>query len=388
MASAVLARLVSRSLASNLPLNVHFDVTYRCNERCVHCYLEHEDHGELSTAEIKRVLEQLAEAGTLFLTFSGGEIFLRPDFFELLAHARKLHFDITLKTNALLINEDRAGELKRLGVRKIQVSLYSDDPAVHDAITKVPGSLERTLRAVRFLKEQGLVVKVSCPLMKQNLHSFRGVQRLADELGVTYIMDPTITPMIDGGSGPLSMRLGADELLPVFSDSVLNPPLAPSRDSAKTEPPDAVLTAAQAYDNIPCSAGHNSCYISPYGDVYPCVQMPVPTGNLRGKTFHDIWYGGGEMERVRAARESMVRVCTSCPIKEYCQRCPGLAHVEDGDMLGPSERACEIAELNARLAGVENPASAYRVMQQSGQMSKKVAMGVANLVTIVPLRAS
>lgn len=356
MASApVMGRLVARSMAHNFPLNVHFDLTYRCNERCVHCYLEHDDHGEMTTAEIKRVLAELADAGALFLTFSGGEIFLRPDFFELLAWARELHFDVTLKTNALLIHAERARELRRLGVRRIQISLYSADPDMHDAITCVPGSFARTLAALRFCQAQGLLVKISCPLMKQNIGAWRGVQALAEALEVPYIMDPTITPMIDGDRKPVALRLAPNELLPVLADPVLNPVSSPA-DSADC----GGAALAQAYDNIPCSAGHNSLYISPYGDVFPCVQMPLPTGNVRKESFSEIWYGSRGMNRVRSVRESDLEICFTCSIRRFCQRCPGLAFMEDGDLAGPSERACELAEAAARLAGVADPSSGLR----------------------------
>jgi radical SAM protein with 4Fe4S-binding SPASM domain len=116
---------------------------------------------------------------------------------------------------------------------------------------------------------------------------------------------------------------------------------------------------SSAYDDIPCSAGHNSCYISPYGDVYPCVQMPLGAGNLRRERFLDIWTGSREFSRVRAIRESELTICSSCSIREHCERCPGLALMEGGDLLGAYERACELAEQKARLAGVENPVSAW-----------------------------
>ena len=89
-------RLVRKTVERHLPWNVHIDLTYRCNERCVHCYLDHHDYGEMTTREVKNVLDQLAEAGALFLTFSGGEIFLRPDLFELIAYGRGLNFDVSL----------------------------------------------------------------------------------------------------------------------------------------------------------------------------------------------------------------------------------------------------------------------------------------------------
>ncbi|PYU41972.1 MAG: heme d1 biosynthesis radical SAM protein NirJ, partial [Acidobacteria bacterium] len=83
-ATPVMDRLISRTVEKHRPLSVHFDLTYRCNERCVHCYLDHDNHGELTTAECLQVLDDLARSGALFLTFSGGEIFLRPDLYEIL----------------------------------------------------------------------------------------------------------------------------------------------------------------------------------------------------------------------------------------------------------------------------------------------------------------
>jgi MoaA/NifB/PqqE/SkfB family radical SAM enzyme len=88
-----------------------------------------------------------------------------------------------------LVDESRARKLRELGVRKIQISIYSADPSIHDAITKVPGSLERSLRAIRLLQAAGLQVKLACPLMKQNMAAFREVQLLAEELGVPYMLD-------------------------------------------------------------------------------------------------------------------------------------------------------------------------------------------------------
>jgi radical SAM protein with 4Fe4S-binding SPASM domain len=369
--------LIRRTVQRHLPWSVHVDLTYRCNERCIHCYLDHEDHGEMKTQEIKNVLEQLAQTGTLFLTFSGGEIFLRTDLFELLEFARSLHFDISLKTNALLIDVERARKLRELSVRKIQISIYSAEPEVHDAITKVRGSLERTLAAIRFLQAEGLQVKIACPLMKQNLMAYRNVQALATELGVPYVLDMTITPKMDGDMSLLQLRSSTKELLPILQDASLNPrACSPNSLEAETNSTGGTTGSAtssgmesQAYEDIPCSAGHNSCYISPYGDVFPCVQMPVATGNLRKQTFEDIWVRSEEMNRVRAVRESQLPICSKCSIRQYCERCPGLAQMEGGDLLGAYERACELAELNARIAGVADPVSAMHAKKSNGKNS-------------------
>jgi len=368
-------RLISRTVEKHRPLSVHFDLTYRCNERCVHCYLDHDDHGELTTAECLQVLDDLARSGALFLTFSGGEIFLRPDLYEILAAARRLHFDISLKTNALLVTPERAARLGELGVRRVQISVYSDIPAVHDAITKVPGSLQRTLAAIPILLQHGLQVKLACPLMRENLLAYRGVMALAEKLGVPYILDLTITPMMDGSSGPLAHRASVSSLLPVLQDARLQtckpqPTSATARPESVWPLGSAVSSGIEspAYQDLPCSAGHNSCYISPYGDVFPCVQLPQAAGNLRREKFDDIWYHAPQLERLRAIRESQLPICSRCEIRSYCERCPGLALMEGGNLLGAYERACALAEEKARLAGVVAPISALKRMREAASV--------------------
>src|SRR6266852_2176118 len=378
-ATPIMDRLISRTVRKHRPLSVHFDLTYRCNERCVHCYLDHHDHGELTTAECLKVLDDLASSGTLFLTFSGGEIFLRPDLYEILAAARRLHFDISLKTNALLVTPERAGRLRELGVRRVQISVYSDIPAVHDAITKVPGSLQSTLAAIPVLLEQGLQVKLACPLMKENLMAYRGVMALAEKLGIPYVLDLTITPMMDGSGGPLEHRASVSSLLPVLRDPVLHsckPQMTPQAASAMDSFQQAIGSAvssgieSSAYEDLPCSAGHNSCYISPYGDVFPCVQLPQAAGNLRREKFDDIWYHAPQLERLRAIRESQLPMCSRCQLRSYCERCPGLALMEGGDLIGAYERACALAEEKARLAGIGTPISALHLKQGAALLHK------------------
>ena len=387
-ATPAMDRLISRTVEKHRPLSVHFDLTYRCNERCVHCYLDHDDHGELTTAECLKVLDDLARSGTLFLTFSGGEIFLRPDLYEILGAARRLHFDISLKTNALLVTAERAARLRELGVRRVQISVYSDIPAVHDAITKVAGSLQRTLAAIPILLEQGLQVKLACPLMRENLLAYRGVMALAEKLGVPYILDLTITPMMDGSGGPLEHRASVSSLLPVLRDPVLHackpqptPQAASAMNAFQPAFGSAVSTGIEssAYEDLPCSAGHNSCYISPYGDVFPCVQLPQAAGNLRTEKFDDIWYHAPKLERLRAVRESQLPLCSRCEIRSYCERCPGLALMEGGDILGAYERACLLAEEEARLAGVVAPVSALHREQETGFVQNALKTEFASL---------
>ena len=150
--SGLMAEMAAKALKLNIPLSVQLDLTYRCNERCIHCYLDHDDHGEMTTAEIKGLLDQMADAGVFFLTISGGEIMMRRDFFEILEHAHARTFSIKLKTNGVLIRKKEAERMRALGVESVQISVYSHRAEVHDAITKMPGSFRQSIEAIRLLR--------------------------------------------------------------------------------------------------------------------------------------------------------------------------------------------------------------------------------------------
>ena len=162
-----------------VPISVQLDLTYRCNERCIHCYLDHDDHGEMNTAEILDLLDQMAAAGVFFLTISGGEILMRRDFFEILEYARKLMFCVKLKTNGVMIREEQAARLARAAIDSVQISIYSHRAEVHDAITKLPGSLKRSVEAAKLLRRHGVRVFFADVLMKQNAADYHGVRELA-----------------------------------------------------------------------------------------------------------------------------------------------------------------------------------------------------------------
>jgi len=330
---SLLFEMNQKALALGIPLSLHLDVTYRCNERCVHCYLDHDDHGEMTTVEVRDLLTQLADAGVFFLTLSGGEVLMRRDFFAIVEHARGLLFNVKVKTNGVMIREAEAKLLRELGVEQIQISVYSHRAEVHDAITKLPGSLKRTIEAIRFLKLQGLKVVIANVLMAGNLEDHTGVMALARELDVPYTLDPTITPKMDGDTSILNLRVGGSELQEIFRERAL---VGDVEEFCAPPPP----PGEDIMDGYPCSAGHTACYISPYGDVFPCVQFPLPCGNVRKEKFLEIWRKSQQLTEVRSIRARDLHVCSACAHVGTCTRCPGLAYME-GNMRGPSTADCE-----------------------------------------------
>jgi AdoMet-dependent heme synthase len=331
--SGLVMEMAAKALKLNIPLSVQLDLTYRCNERCIHCYLDHDDHGEMTTVEIKDLLDQMADAGVFYLTISGGEILMRRDFFEILEHARARTFCVKLKTNGVLIRQKEAQRLRELGVEAVQISIYSHRPEVHDAITKVPGSLRQSIGAVRLLREQGLTVTMANVLMVQNAADYQGVRALAAELDAKFTIDPTITPMMDGDRSILNLNVDQAALQEVFRNRDLV-----GNVEEFCAPPSGV--DEEALDMLPCSAGHTACYVSPYGDVYPCVQFPLPSGNVRRTKFVDIWRDSPQLKEVRGITLRDMPTCSKCAHGATCTRCPGLAYME-GNMRGPSYQDCE-----------------------------------------------
>jgi radical SAM protein with 4Fe4S-binding SPASM domain len=170
-------------------------------------------------------------------------------------------------------------------------------------------------------------------LMVKNAEDYAGVRALAAELGAQFVMDPTITPMMDGDRGILSLNVDEAALREVFRNEALVGNV--EEFCAPPHGPDEA-----ALDMLPCSAGHTACYVSPYGDVYPCVQFPLPTGNVRRTKFLDIWRDSPQFKEVRSITLRDMPSCSQCTHGASCTRCPGLAYME-GNMRGPSSQDCE-----------------------------------------------
>jgi radical SAM protein with 4Fe4S-binding SPASM domain len=329
---SLLSLVSAKAEARAIPLSVQMDLTWACNEGCVHCYLDHSVGGDMDTAEIKGVLDQLAAAGAMFLTLSGGEIMLRKDIFEIVAYARSLLFDVRLKTNGILIGEREADRFVELGVREVKVSIYSHLPEAHDAVTRVPGSFARSIEALKRLKSRGLRVGISVSVMKGGADYAR-LRALAEELGASILYDATIVPMMDGDKTPVLLNISPAERAEFYA----NPAVLFKEDDACASP---ASTGGELMDGHSCGAGHVRCYITPQGDVTPCVQFPLVCGNLRQSKFLEIWTSSPQFAEVRGIRNRDLNVCSSCSSLSSCDRCPGLAF-QEGDMRGASRQTCE-----------------------------------------------
>lgn len=330
----IIAKIQSDAILNNIPYAVIFELTRKCNLNCRHCYaVPQNDRSELSLDEIKLAINQLQKLGTLFITFSGGEPTVKPYFLEILDYTSDRKMCIQLFTNAVSIDDKMASELAKSNIFHIGISVYGATRQTHDNITRCQGSFDKTISAIHCLKNKGIYVVLKFIMMNLNTHEYAAMRELAKSFEVTYRMDVTITPRDDFSREPLSLTIDKDNMSKVFIDheDLSYPSKKPKEDMS----------------DLACVAGRSLMSINAYGDIYPCVQVPISCGNIRNSSLREIWHNSSFLKEFRQYpyAEKFRNGCPECKLREYCQRCPGLAFMETGDLYAPSPTACQEALL-------------------------------------------
>ncbi len=358
-----LLRSISLKAEKNrVPLEVHLELTYRCNAQCVHCYCvvprgleEPAERRELATDEITRLLDELAELGALYLIFSGGEVLVRQDFFDIAAHAKRRGFAFRIFTNGIGLTPERIERLAALEPLTVELSIFSADPAVHDSITRVPGSFDRLLENVSRLKALGLRIYLKSVVMKPNLSGLEPLHRLGKELDVfLHMYACEVSPRINGDiHSPDRYQLDEAELLDYLASPVWRKQLTPISDG----PPEEA-----ARQRLACAPGINGCCVDPYGTVFPCVALRVPMGNIRERPFGELWHSPPPSIQQFLALQTYADLpeCRSCDLVEFCRRCHGDNLLERG----ADWRSCH---LRARMvASAEHKLYQIRIREMQG----------------------
>lgn len=323
-------RIIAAVERRKIPLWLHIDLTYRCNLNCIHCYCRglSEDYlkgkEELSRAEIKNTLDELSRIGALYLTLSGGEVLMRDDFLDAAAYARMRNFTVTVFTNGTLIDGHIAKEFRSLAIAAVELSLYGVTAGVHDAVTQTPGSFDAVKEAAAVLKKHGLRVVLKTTFMEQNYHQSRQIPGFSYEMGADdFRFTVELSPKNDGCRLPQGLQLSGGKMRDILHHTMSGS----GGDEYRQNPLDKPL----------CGSGSIGCYISPYGDVYPCAQLLMPMGNVREKSFRAIWHADSGLRRELASLRTYgdLTECRLCPYVRHCRKCMGLAQLETGDM-----RAC------------------------------------------------
>src|SRR6202046_825910 len=352
------ADLHQRQSGQRAPMQVSIEVTRRCPLECQHCYnnLPMGDQDarsrEMTTEEHFHMLDELVEAGCLWLLYTGGEIFARKDFLEIYTEAKKRGFLITLFTNGTMINERIANYLAEYRPFAIEITLYGATRETYEALTQIPGSYDRCMRGIRMLLDRKLPLKLKTVPTTVNRHEVYEMHRMAQQdFGVDFKFDPLVNPRIDCSQRPVELRLPPED--------AVGRDLHDARrraEALKLIERDMALPAdAFASENIyQCGGGLTSCAIDPYGQISICVLSHQESYDWRSGSFSAGW--DDFLGRVRGKKKTRQSKCDACRTKTLCGMCAANGELEKGDAESPVEFLCEVAHLRTMALGIEIPA--------------------------------
>jgi len=316
--------------------SVQFELTYRCNEKCKHCYCIHEDpREELSTGEVKRIIDELYEMGVFELTFTGGDPFVRKDIFEILEYAYSKNFLIDIFTNGIVLNDSDFFRLKKIYPRSIHFSIYSHIPEKHDKFTGVTGSFDKTVNAIKKCTLLGIPVNIKTNIMTYNYDDIEEIICLAKDLGATIQLSLAVSARNDGDTAPTNFRINTVEKYAEVMNKVSKHIVVNCSDD---------LTSDRKEGYSICGAGHHGLNINPFGEVYPCNALLICCGNVRKSSIKNIWNFSEELKRIRTFSMEKVEGCEGCEFINQCNFCPGSAMQETGNPLKKYFEACNISK--------------------------------------------
>lgn len=328
---------------ATIPFSSTIELTYRCNMSCLHCYIDEKINNELSTQEVFDILKQLADAGTLEITFTGGEALLRSDFFDIAEYARSLNFSTSLISNGTVIDENISKKLKEVGLTYVSVSIYAATPISYKAITGSDTAYNNAFNSILFLKSSGLRVDVKTPVMKLNYKEIDTIYKWCIKNEVELNADPSISVSMNGGSNPLKQRLDTNELLEylIWENEAGYSVLGKQKPLTDEHLPKR--------NNI-CNGGVSFLAISPTGKVFPCTALRLEAGDLRTESLSNIWKHSKVLNYLRNIKADSFCECQQCNLLNECSPCPGDAYFEDGSFFGMHRESCRIIKMRKEVA--------------------------------------
>jgi MoaA/NifB/PqqE/SkfB family radical SAM enzyme len=322
--------LVRSALANNVMFQCIFDLLVPCNLRCRHCYLDFSIKDIMPLDEVCNYLDQLAEHGCPALTFTGGEIFLRKDLMEVIAHASRKGFSILLLTNGNFIDEKRADELAKLCVERVQISVYGTTAATHERITRKPGTFDESINAARLLIERGIRVLLSYFVQHDNVEEAFGFDDFCNNLGAESKFDTKLVPNRNGSKELLRYAVTMQQMAELFRQKIMG------------------------YEtDFLCTAAVGKVRITADAEVYPCELINTASmGNLRRQSLAEIW----NAQRRKALREEILNYkpnrCKSCGHTSDCEPCAAMRGFNQPDHIeAPVSEACFLTTSNLLAKG-------------------------------------
>jgi radical SAM protein with 4Fe4S-binding SPASM domain len=343
-------RFNNKVVADRVPVSGMIELTRVCNLKCVHCYLgEGEERfrngDEMTTAQVFDVIDQIAAAGCLYLTLTGGDPMMRRDFPDVYRHAKEAGLLVTVMCDGVLVTEKIVDLFCELPPDAVEVSVYGATAETYEKITRVRGSFKHCVRGIRRLVDGGFHVRLKTVLMTLNAHEGELMRDLAADFGLPMRMDGAIFPCLHtGDKRPMDLRVPPRELVQIeLAD--------PKAVSSWIEYLDKPSTEAPADKLYVCGAGVTGFYIDPYGSLYPCMMTTRYRYNLLESDFQTLW--SEKMDELHAKKPRADYECAGCELQRACASCPGFHDQEHGAEDIKSDYVCDTAK--ARWQALQDP---------------------------------
>ncbi|OIP28960.1 MAG: radical SAM/SPASM domain-containing protein [Deltaproteobacteria bacterium CG12_big_fil_rev_8_21_14_0_65_43_10] len=343
-------RLHKNAVEKRIPVSGSFELTFRCNLRCAHCYcnLPMNDQDaiarELKTREVFYIFDQIAEAGCLWLLITGGEPLLRKDFLEIYSYAKKKGFIITLFTNGTLITPEIADYLVQWPPHKVEITMYGVTGETYEGITRIPGSFNRCKRGINLLLERKIPLGLKTMAMTLNKDELWQIKGYAEELGVKFRFDPALNPRLDGSETPCDFRLSPEEVVELD--------LADGKRVKEWREFCEKFVGPSESDNLYiCGAGVSTFHIDPYGKMSACEMVRFQNYDLRRGSFEEGWQQS--IPEFLNLKPEGDYPCSKCELISLCGQCPGWAWLENANLEEPVEYLCQIAHLRAEAFSIK-----------------------------------
>ena len=336
------------------PYVISWNLTYRCNLQCEHCYLDagpsprvhseaFSDRSELNTEECKKIVDEIADFAPESITIlTGGEPLLRRDILEIVRYAASKDLWVVVGTNGVLVTERLARILQDAGVRGLALSLDSLDPDVHDRFRGVRGAWRNTVEGARILGEVGLPFIVQTTVGKHNADRLGEIAEFAHRDLRAKVWN--LYFLVTTGRGTFVSDLTPEEYDQVLEQlfkiqqlyqgkMMVNAKCAPHYVKTVFErAPDSPFLKTYSSGAGGCPAGTHYMGIRPNGDVTPCPYLPVFGGNLMESSLRDVWESSDPFVKIRQRKELGGR-CGKCEFNTACGGCRARAFGSTGDYM-------------------------------------------------------
>lgn len=344
--------LCEKATRNNTPINAILELTPLCNMNCDMCFVrlspkELEAQGRLCTLEEwMNVANDMKRAGTLFVLLTGGEPLLYPKFRELYLYLKKLGMIITINTNGTLINKEWAEFFKENMPRRINITLYGKDAKTYAKLCHYREGFEKTIRAIRLLKERNIDVKINGSITSANKEDSIMLMKIAQELEAPCKLDTYMYP------ASRERERAFDEnarLSPESAAKIRVEIIKQKYQNFEEMANDFILKSKNEVKNesmgVSCRAGRSSFAINWQGKMRPCIMVTQPEMSVFSYGFLSAWdYINEKTVKIRLSSK-----CNQCTLREVCQTCAACALLETGSYKGTPDYMCRYTKETLRL---------------------------------------